>query len=269
MTCKNCSIELHGKFCHECGEKVIEENDFSLVKIIGEFFQALTFLDNKVFRTVWNLISKPGLLSSEYLEGRRIKYLRPIGLFFLVNIVYFLAGSLNDFTPDLSHQYYYTPYKNVAQKIINEKVEEQKTNYEDFQSRFNVKSENYAKSLVIVNVPLLAFFFFSLNFKRRAFYAQHLIFSFHYFAFILLAITIIPAPISWIVDLLDSSSNYESVSQLVILILVFAYSFFSLQRFYQHRWYMALILSILIFPILFICMTAFKFVLLHFTLYWM
>ena len=44
MLCANCQGELKGKFCHQCGQKLITEDDKKLKHFFIEFFDSLFFL---------------------------------------------------------------------------------------------------------------------------------------------------------------------------------------------------------------------------------
>lgn len=265
--CRSCNNQFEGKYCSNCGEKVLEKSDLALKKILGEFFQALTFANSKFLKSIWLLITKPGKLSSEYIEGRRVGYMTPIALFFIINIMYFVFGRLTDYTPSLSHQYYYTPYSSYAQTKIDKRQSELELNSEVFISLYNSKSHYYAKSLVVINVPILALLYFLLLFKKRELYTQNLIYTFHLFSFVLLIITVIPHITEFLYSILNISSAEEKYTQLVLLIILCIYSFFSIKEFYQLKWFWSVIIGILTFPIIFIAMTCFKFILMHITLY--
>ena len=266
-TCQSCNNKFQGKFCNKCGEKVLEKSDLSLFKILGDFLQALTFANSKVVKSIWYLLAKPGKLSSEFIQGRRVGYMRPIALFFIINILYFIGGKLSDYTPDLNHQYYYTPYREYVQPKIDKKQESLGLEDQFFMPLYDSKSQYYAKSLAIINVPVIALLYFILLFKKRKYYTEHLIHAFHFFAFILLAITIIPHVVGFLIDLFGIDVPSEKPLQFILLSTLAIYSFFSLKQFYELKWYWSVPVTILTFPIVFAAMTVFKFILLHITLY--
>jgi hypothetical protein len=51
-------------------------------------------LESKLFRTLWVLLRRPGLLTAEYMAGRRQRYLRPLRLYLALSLVFFLVLSL-------------------------------------------------------------------------------------------------------------------------------------------------------------------------------
>lgn len=69
-TCPNCSTSLLGCHCHECGQKRIDENEYSLKRFIGRAINDFTDLEsNKIFQTLAAMIVRPGLLAADYLAG--------------------------------------------------------------------------------------------------------------------------------------------------------------------------------------------------------
>ncbi len=67
----------------------------SMREFASETFESITHADSRVWRTLWLLISRPGFLTVEFLEGRRARYLPPFRLYLVLSVVLFLvAGSV-------------------------------------------------------------------------------------------------------------------------------------------------------------------------------
>ena len=65
--CENCAAELHGPYCHACGQSVHNPiRHFG--HAVEEFFEAFWHLDGRVFRTLRDLWS-PGRVAINYLAG--------------------------------------------------------------------------------------------------------------------------------------------------------------------------------------------------------
>jgi hypothetical protein len=92
-TCQNCGAALAGPYCAACGQRDERE-----VRTIGHFaheaFEGLTHADSRLWRTLWPLLSKPGLLTRDFFQGRRQAYLPPVRLYLVISLVFFLALSL-------------------------------------------------------------------------------------------------------------------------------------------------------------------------------
>ena len=98
--CQNCGAPLLGDHCYACGQPVK-----GLVRhfgsIIGDFLDSVLNIDARIFRTLGPLFLKPGYLSCEYFEGRRVRYVSPVRLFvFLSIITFFVAQFTVDFGND-------------------------------------------------------------------------------------------------------------------------------------------------------------------------
>jgi hypothetical protein len=98
--CQNCGTPLLGPHCYKCGQPV-----HGLVRhfssILGDFADSVLNIDARVFRTLWPLFGKPGYLSCEYFEGRRVRYVSPVRLFVFLSIVtFFVAQFMVNMAPD-------------------------------------------------------------------------------------------------------------------------------------------------------------------------
>jgi hypothetical protein len=89
-TCLNCGTEVAGRFCQVCGQENIEPKE-SFWHLVTHFFNDITHFDGKFFTTVGLLLRKPGMLSAEYMKGRRMTYLNPIRMYVFTSFVFFLV----------------------------------------------------------------------------------------------------------------------------------------------------------------------------------
>lgn len=88
--CLNCDTEVIGRYCHVCGQENIEPRE-SFWSLITHFFNDITHFDGKFFRTTGQLVSKPGFLPSEYMKGKRARYLHPIRMYLFTSALFFLV----------------------------------------------------------------------------------------------------------------------------------------------------------------------------------
>lgn len=87
--CLNCGTIVAGRFCQQCGQENVELKE-SVWDLITHFFNDITHFHGKFFSTVWHLMTKPGFLSKEYVEGRRARYLHPIRLYVFTSAFFFI-----------------------------------------------------------------------------------------------------------------------------------------------------------------------------------
>lgn len=86
--CLNCNAEVHGKYCHVCGQENLEPSE-SLWHLITHFFNDITHFDGKFFGTLGLLLTRPGFLSAEYKMGRRNSYLNPVRMYIFTSFIFF------------------------------------------------------------------------------------------------------------------------------------------------------------------------------------
>ncbi len=87
--CLNCNTEVVGRFCHICGQENIEPRQ-SFWSLVHHFFADITHFDGKFFNTLGYLVRRPGVLSREYINGRRARYLNPIRMYVFTSAVFFI-----------------------------------------------------------------------------------------------------------------------------------------------------------------------------------
>ena len=84
--CANCYAALQGPYCSQCGQHVADFHR-SLLRFVGEFFDNVICWDNKFLRTLGPLLTQPGVLTREFMAGRRVRYVQPLRLFLFVSAV--------------------------------------------------------------------------------------------------------------------------------------------------------------------------------------
>jgi len=86
---------LTGQHCSHCGQpaKVRVLSLWGLIKdVLGDVFD----VDSRVWRTLRPLAFRPGLLTQEYLRGRRASYTPPFRMYLVLSLVFFVLASFSD-----------------------------------------------------------------------------------------------------------------------------------------------------------------------------
>ena len=93
LMCPNCGADYNPEdiFCASCGQKT-GLGIASVWSMIVSFVSNLVNYESKLFRTTRGLF-KPGFLTNEYLAIRRVDYLSPIRVFFILLFLMFFALS--------------------------------------------------------------------------------------------------------------------------------------------------------------------------------
>ena len=86
--CLNCGREVSDRYCSHCGQENLVPKD-TVAHLVQHFFADITHYDSKLLTTVFDLLFRPGLLTREYLLGKRIRYLNPVRMYFFISFVFF------------------------------------------------------------------------------------------------------------------------------------------------------------------------------------
>lgn len=101
INCLNCGSELHGSFCHVCGQHSHVHR--TLTAFFHDLAHGVFHFEGKFWNTLPLLAWKPGELTRRYLEGQRARFVSPIALFlfsvFLMFAAVGLLGSSNEISP--------------------------------------------------------------------------------------------------------------------------------------------------------------------------
>ncbi|WP_196140860.1 DUF3667 domain-containing protein [Aliikangiella sp. G2MR2-5] len=92
--CGNCRAELYGSYCSECGQKA--NQPIAIKPILNSVFEKTSELDFRFVTLAKALLTSPGRMIKEYLEGKRIIYTHPIKALFYFATAYLIVFSLLD-----------------------------------------------------------------------------------------------------------------------------------------------------------------------------
>ncbi|HWL41081.1 MAG TPA: DUF3667 domain-containing protein [Gemmatimonadaceae bacterium] len=90
--CLNCGAPLVGHFCGECGQRDIPPYP-GVRELTLDAISELSGWDGRFSSTVRTLVRRPGMLTREFLEGRRARYTSPVRLYLSASVAYFLLAA--------------------------------------------------------------------------------------------------------------------------------------------------------------------------------
>jgi len=194
--CVTCGTALHGRFCHACGERACGHDEFRLRTFLAHSFNAVFDVDSRLLRSFRMLLTRPGLLTAEYMAGRRRPYLGPVQIFLIANLVFFAVLSVMDgastFTTPLRYHANQIVYGDIAADLIARQGAAGTDAARAFEERFDETVPRYANSMVILLAPLLAALLALFMLRRRRPFLQHLVLSLHFLAFLMLVMLMFP-----------------------------------------------------------------------------
>ena len=245
--CKNCNSELVGLYCSECGQK--NSQLLSIKETLKEFTDNVFSFDTRFFITLKYLITKPGLLTTEYWLGRRTKYLPPLRLYLVMSLMYFFSSSIINpgidkpfktldgfFQFELDKS---SPKYDPSPEIVAPFVDFFKENFNKG-VRVAEKKELTEQDLIwssmptamFILMPFMAFCVYLLNKKKKQLYSYHLITVLHFHSFIFFIFTledIVP-------NFNPAFFLYLPLIDIFIKLYSLYYIFFMFKNIYQDSW---------------------------------
>jgi len=188
--CQNCGAALSGEYCAQCGQRH-HAGTPTLRHVLAEFADDYLHLDSKLPQTLWALLAKPGLLTVEFLAGRRARFVGPFKLYVLCSLLFFGVQALRsnwgpepvpgatqekpiDFEahakdPDRS------AFGRFIEHAVKAKLDHKRPS--EIQKIAARAFSRFVPDGMLVLLPLVALLFKLLN--RRRYYAEHFVFALH------------------------------------------------------------------------------------------
>lgn len=91
--CLNCGNLFVGNYCNRCGQAFIKKSQDNK-QVTKDLFIAATNFDPKFFFTSFELLFRPGYLIRDYLRGKRVRYINPFFLLFILSTFYMLLATI-------------------------------------------------------------------------------------------------------------------------------------------------------------------------------
>lgn len=98
--CRNCGAPAPGNYCANCGQ----ETSLALPsagRFLREAAGRYVAFDGRFWRSIHRLLFRPGVLTRDYLAGRRRRYVRPARLFVGLSIALFALLRFSVTTPEI------------------------------------------------------------------------------------------------------------------------------------------------------------------------
>jgi hypothetical protein len=93
LLCRNCDHDLStlplAKYCPECGQETSLAPP-TLREFVNHFFGNYIAVKGGFVQTLWRLVTRPGALTVDYLQGRKRRYMLPFRLYLTISVISFL-----------------------------------------------------------------------------------------------------------------------------------------------------------------------------------
>jgi hypothetical protein len=213
--CLNCqkSLTHSDQYCAACGQPTFDLQQ-SLIKILHHITHELLDIDGRLMRTFKALLFKPGYISQQYQQGKRVSYTPPLRMYLVTSLILFFMTSLLK-----------TPTSGVNIQV----------------------SMLLLPPGLLEQIPKMMFLFLPISaillqlFHRKTHYIFNLVFAVHVHIFCyLLIMALLP--------LYTLTTEFAIVGwiQNGLFLYLLVYPLLAIKRFYQHSWLKSLLLTTVI-----------------------
>jgi hypothetical protein len=233
MTCKNCSAEMHSRFCPDCGQKS-DTHRISVGHVLHEGFHSVTHTDKGFLLLIVALLTKPGIVAREYLEGKRKKYFNPVTFLVVTSALFYFVSSLTGYMDALSGG-----NRSVSGEAMPAFVRD----------AFYIATHSGKWLLLLLIVPLMALISWLLFIRRGYNYAEHFVLNSFIAGQAALFRLIVMIPLAYVIPLSIGFQNYLIFEPIYLFYLGLAYY----QFFKEHAGWIVVktVLTRLLFLVLF------------------
>jgi hypothetical protein len=283
--CSNCGTPLQGKYCSACGQQRLDERDRRFTRWLADALRQVTEVDGKLLRSLRLLLFSPGLLSREYLDGRRARYSAPISLFLLANVLYFFSPAVSDFNlpfvdlvpgriaaqaldpaaPDYAgraaqvsrwngqlHSRWTAPL--ALHKLQARAASEPGYDLRALARDYDAEAGIVGKALIIVHVPIIALALALVYLPRRRYFVEHFVVALHLFTFLLIFGQVVVASLNWLASHVQFDLPVIAMRAIgyALVATIFGYFGLACRTAYRTGWGAALLgLGAVLFALLF------------------
>lgn len=243
-SCVTCGQTLYGKYCSACGEKVLRKEDKSVLHFFEEFFHGLTHADSKFLKSLKYLITKPGFLTKEHLNGRRKLYTSPLSMFFIGNLLYLLFMPVDALNSHYTIQVKGQVYSPLIEQQGIRKMEERKWTPEQMEEHYNEKSGKISKMLLVLLIFMFSLPVALIFYNKNTYYFDHLVFATEfinyliYFMFLILPyiFTAIYILIHFLFRITPDFDMNGILPISFLFLIIWSYLWVSARRVYNVKW---------------------------------
>lgn len=227
--------------------------NYSLRPLVEEAVGEFVHFDGRLLRTLKTLVAQPGELARAYFHGGRSRYTKPLTLFVIINVVFFVFQPHTGLLRYGYAQYVYPGIHSgtTQAKLVESKLKRTGEAEDAYRIRFDAVLQDEKKSLLIFSIPVIAALMLVLFLATGRRFAEHLVFSVHLYAFILIYITAIViafAPVFLVLQQFGPGAHHlanvlsrEGAVSVMMLVGITSYAYFAARRAYGlHGWLLLL-----------------------------
>lgn len=223
VKCQSCGESMTGMYCANCGEKKFEQKDLSLRHFLSSALDLMFFVDNKIVRSYRRLFFSPGFLTKEFIEGKRVRYMKPLQLFFLSCLVYFIFLVQGDiFFTSMKYAIDHKPLGGLIdyRELVEDKARQNGVTVEETINEYDLEAQKWSKALMFLFIPVMSLVSYALLAKKSKYFVANLTFMTHWLSFLLPLMLVWIYFSSFVLDIYSGSRLFIPIVILSLLYLI-------------------------------------------------
>jgi hypothetical protein len=239
--CANCGAALADRYCGRCGQD--SHVSLSFGHFLHEFVEGIFHVDSAFWRTLRALVTRPGLLTEQYLGGKRRTYSPPFRSYLVISIAYFVvasvfAGSVTKAVTPAGREMQASDCAQLAAdpgwlRFVPDLERSCLRALSDDRRALSAALENLLPKVMFVVLPLVALVQFWIYRRQRPLYLESLVFVLHFQSFYYLASTFALLLAAGIAALGGSKARIGDLFEFAIYAWSVVYLFIATRRVYR------------------------------------
>jgi hypothetical protein len=115
--CLNCGAEVSDRYCSHCGQENLVPKE-TVLHLVQHFVSDIVHYDSKFLTTLRDLLFRPGFLTLEYLNGKRVRYLNPVRMYIFISFLFFIVLFTQKKAEDHSNNKTAVQNLNLAKQLL-------------------------------------------------------------------------------------------------------------------------------------------------------
>ncbi len=175
VECANCGAPLSGPYCARCGQHATPLRP-TIHDLMHEAVHEFAHVDGKILTTLRLLVTAPGRLTREFIDGHRARYIGPIRLYLVCCLLFFAVVAV-------------LPSRKMHVTVNNPSYTRLQRGVARVNADPTLLAESFKHNIprtAFVLMPLMGALVFAFYRRTEPTYVPHLYFAVHYHAFVFL-----------------------------------------------------------------------------------
>ena len=242
VDCANCGARLADRYCGRCGQD--SHVTLTLRHFLHEFVEGLFHVDSTFWRTLRTLLIRPGLLTQEYLGGKRHSYSPPFRSYLVISIAYFILASIlaapaSKVVSPGGREMQASDCAQIAAnpgwilRLVPDLEGSCVRALSDDRRALNAVLQNLLPKVMFVVLPLVALVQFWIYRRQRPLYLENLVFVLHFQTFYYLASTFALLLAAGVAAIVGAGARIGELFEFAIYLWSVVYLFIAMRRVYR------------------------------------